>query len=236
MAGVSARTSACFLSQMTVFNLGEIVINSVLKAIRDRRSSSRFKSTPVNEEKLNAILEAGRWAPSWVNTQPWRFIIIKDEGIKERMSEAVSTFFKLSIRDAPICVAVCVNPEKDSFHFIEDGATATQNMALAAQSIGLSTSWIGVFSLRNEKNSSEKKLKEILGVPKEWRLISILPLGVPESKETSTRKELSTILDFNRFVIKKEHKSELESREELLVEKEKVREPESSRELERALV
>jgi nitroreductase len=221
---------------MTVFNLGEIVINSVLKAIRDRRSSSRFKSTPVDEEKLNVILEAGRWAPSWANTQPWRFIIIKDEGIKERMSEAVSTFFKSSIKDAPICVAVCVNPKKDSFHFIEDGATATQNMALAAQSIGLSTSWIGVFSLRNEKNSSEKKLKEILGVPKEWRLISILPLGVPELKETSARKELSTILDFNRFVIKEEHKSELESREELLDETEKVREPESSRELERALV
>ena len=152
------------------------------------------------------------------------------------MSEAVSTFFKSSIKDAPICVAVCVNPKKDSFHFIEDGATATQNMALAAQSIGLSTSWIGVFSLRNEKNSSEKKLKEILGVPKEWRLISILPLGVPELKETSARKELSTILDFNRFVIKEEHKSELESREELLDETEKVREPESSRELERALV
>jgi nitroreductase len=221
---------------MTVFNLGEIVINSVLTAIRDRRSSSGFKSTPVDEEKLNAILEAGRWAPSWANTQPWRFIIIKDEGIKKRMSAAVSTFFKLSIRDAPICVAVCVNPKKDSFHFIEDGATATQNMALAAQSIGLSTSWIGVFSLRNEKNSSEKKLKEILSVPKEWRLISILPLGIPELKETSTRKEFSTILDFNRFVIKEEHKSQLESREELLVEKEKVREPESSRELERALV
>jgi nitroreductase len=221
---------------MTVFNLGEIVINSVLKAIRDRRSSSGFKSTPVDEEKLNAILEAGRWAPSWANTQPWRFIKIKDEGIKERMSEAVSTFFKSSIKDAPICVAVCVNPEKDSFHFIEDGTTATQNMALAAQSIGLSTSWIGVFSLRNEKNSSEKKLKEILGVPKEWRLISILPLGVPELKETSTRKELSTILDFDRFVIKEEHKSELESREELLDKTEKVREPESSRELERALV
>jgi nitroreductase len=221
---------------MAVINLGEIVNNSVLKAIRDRRSSSGFKSTPVDEEKLNVVLEAGRWAPSWANTQPWRFIIIKDEGIKERMSEAVSTFFKSSIKDAPTCVAVCVDPKKDSFHFIEDGTTATQNMALAAQSIGLSTSWIGVFSLHNEKNSSEKKLKEILGVPKEWRLISVLPLGVSELKETSTRKELSTMLDFNCFVIKEEYKSKKESREKPLDETEKVREPESSRELERALV
>ncbi len=152
------------------------------------------------------------------------------------MSEAVSTFFKLSIEDAPICVAVCVNPKKDSFHFIEDGTTATQNMALAAHSIGLSTSWIGVFSLHNEKNSTENKLKEILEVPKEWRLISILPLGVPKLKETKTRKELSMLLDLNHFIIRKEHKSEIEVGEKLSAEIEKMREPESARELERSLV
>ena len=210
--------------------------NSVLKAIRDRRSSSGFKSTQVDEKKLNAVLEAGRWAPSWANTQPWRFITITDERTKERMSEAVSTFYKIVIKDAPICIAVCVNPKKDPFHFIEDGTTATQNMALAAHSLGLGTSWIGVFSLRDEKNSSEKKLKKILDVPKEWRLISILPIGVPKFKETKTRKELYTILSVNHFAIEEERESELESRKSLSVEKEKAHEPESARELERALV
>ena len=210
--------------------------NSVLKAIRDRRSSSGFKSTQVDEKKLNAVLEAGRWAPSWANTQPWRFIMITGERTKERMSEAVSTFYKIVIKDAPICIAVCVNPKKDPFHFIEDGTTATQNMALAAHSLGLGTSWIGVFSLRDEKNSSEKKLKKILDVPKEWRLISILPIGVPKFKETKTRKELYTILSVNHFAIEEERESELESRKSLSVEKEKAHEPESARELERALV
>ena len=210
--------------------------NSVLKAIRDRRSSSGFKSTQVDEKKLNAVLEAGRWAPSWANTQPWRFIMITGERTKERMSEAVSTFYKIVIKHAPICIAVCVNPKKDPFHFIEDGTTATQNMALAAHSLGLGTSWIGVFSLRDEKNSSEKKLKKILDVPKEWRLISILPIGVPKFKETKTRKELYTILSVNHFAIEEERESELESRKSLSVEKEKAHEPESARELERALV
>ena len=212
------------------------MINPVLKVIRDRRSSVWLKSTPIDDEKINAVLEAGRWAPSWTNMQPWRFIVVKDQGIKERMSSVVPTFFSLSIKDAPICIAVCVNPKEDSFHYIEDGTTATQNMSLAAQSLGLSTSWIGVFSLHNEKNSSERKLKEILKIPKEWRLISILPLGTPKFKETKTRKALSEIVDWNYFMIREEHKSKLEEKAKPSAEIQKTREPESARELERALV
>ena len=173
------------------------MLNPVLKVIRDRRSTVNFKSTPVTDEKVDAILEAGRWAPSWTNTQPWRFIVVRDEKIKEKMSNAVSTFFRISVKEAPLCVAVCVNPEVDPFHFVEDGTTATQNMALAAQSLGLSTSWIGVFSFRDEKNSTERKVKEILKIPKKWRLISILPVGIPKSEQLKNRKDLSELFDLS---------------------------------------
>jgi nitroreductase len=219
---------------MRLFNLGEIMINPVLKTIRDRRSIVRFKSTPIDDEKAKAVLEAGRWAPSWMNMQPWRFITVKDEGVKERLSNIVPTFFNLSIRDAPICIVVCVNPKEDPYHFIEDGTTATQNMALAAQSLGLGTSWIGVFSLDNEKSSAERKLKELLGIPKEWRVMSILPLGTPEFKEDKTRKELSKLLDFDRFRIREERKSKLEEKEKPLPEIREIPEPVSARELEHA--
>jgi nitroreductase len=212
------------------------VVNPVLKAIKNRRSSVRFKSTPLDDEKLDIVLEAGQWAPSWMNSQPWRFIIVKDERIMERMSRAVSTIFSLGIKDAPVCIVVCVNPKEDSFHYIEAGTTATQNMALAAQSLGLSTSWIGVFSLRNEKNSSERKLKEILQIPKEWRLISILPIGVPRFKEAKTRKNLHEISDLNHFVVRKEQTSELKPKEQPQLDTHKMREPSSARDIERALV
>ena len=180
------------------------MLNPVLKTIRDRRNDVSFKSTPISDQNLDAILEAGRWAPSWTNTQPWRFIVVKDEMIKEKMSDAVSTFFRIGIREAPLCIAVCVSQELDPFHFVEDGTTATQNMALAAQSLGLSTSWIGVYSMRNEKNSSERKVKEILKIPKEWRLVSILPVGLPRSKHSGKRKELSEMVNFNEFEVKEE--------------------------------
>jgi len=212
------------------------MINPVLEAIRNRRSNIRFKSTPIENDKVKAVLEAGRWAPSWTNVQPWRFIVIKDTEKKERMSSAVSTFFSLTVKDAPIVIAVCVNPEKDPFHFVEDGTTATQNMALAAQSLELSTSWIGVFSLRDEKHSTERKLKEILDIPKEWRLISLLPLGVSTFKETKTRKGLSDIVEFDCFTTRDEYKSELEAINKPSEEIRKILEPVSVRDLQRGTV
>ena len=212
------------------------MINPVLEVIRDRRSNVRFNSTPIENEKVNAVLEAGRWAPSWTNVQPWRFIVVKDQTKKERMSGAVSTFFSLAVKEAPIVIAVCVNPEKDPFHFIEDGTTATQNMALAAQSLELSTSWIGVFSLHDEKHSAERKLKEILDIPKEWRLISLLPLGVSALKETKTRKELSDIVEFDCFTTRDDHKSELEAINRPSPDIQKILEPVSVRDLQRGTV
>jgi nitroreductase len=212
------------------------VTNPVLKAIKDRRSSVRFKSTLIDEKKLNAVLEAGRWAPSWVNTQPWRFIVIKEKEMKEKISNSVSTVFNLSIKEAPVCIAICVNPKEDSFHFIEDGTTATQNMALAAQSLGFSTSWIGVFSLPNERNSTERKLKKILEIPKDWRLISILPLGVPKTKASKTRRGLSELVDLNHFVKREEPESKLETIKKQSTEILRSREPVSAREIEPALV
>jgi nitroreductase len=211
------------------------MLNPVLKAIRDRRSTVNFKPTPVTDENLNAILEAGRWAPSWTNTQPWRFIVIRDEKIKEKMSNALSTFFNISVKEAPLCIAVCVNPEVDSFHFVEDGTTATQNMALAAQSIGLSTNWIGVFSIHDEKNSTERKVKEILKIPKKWRLISILPVGIPKSEQGKKRKDLSALFDLNMFEVREE-KTESVKIEKPLDATQETHVPRSARELEPSIV
>ncbi len=88
------------------------MVNSVLEAIRKRRSVIRFESTTVPDEQIQEILDAGRWAPSWLNNQPWRFILIKDKEIKEKISDLAPTIFKLGMREVPICIAVCVNPEE----------------------------------------------------------------------------------------------------------------------------
>jgi len=179
--------------------LGETMTNSTLEAIKNRRSVLRFETTPIEEEKVQAILEAGRWAPSWLNKQPWKFIVVTDPAIKESLSELAPTVFKLGVREAPVCIVVSVDPNEDPFHFIEDGAAATQNMALAAQSLGLSSCWIGTFKLEEEKKSSEEKIKDILEIPKTHRVISLLPIGTPKHVGEKVRKELSQLIYRNKF-------------------------------------
>jgi len=100
---------------------------------------------------------------------------------------------------APICVVVCVNSEEDPYHFVEDGAVATQNMALTAQSLGLGTSWIGVFDRDDGKSSSENRIKRLLRIPKGWRPISILPVGVPKYSRVKDRKSLLLVISNEVF-------------------------------------
>jgi nitroreductase len=133
------------------------VANEVLDAIRNRRSVLRFEGTPVEEDKVEAILKAGRWAPSWINKQPWSFIVIRDQETKDELSEAVPTTFVQGLKEAPVCIAVTVDANEDPYHPVEDGAAATQNMALAAHSLGLNTSWIGIYDLANQKNSAGRR-------------------------------------------------------------------------------
>jgi len=173
--------------------------NPVLEAVRNRRSVIRFETVPVGEEKIQAILEAGRWAPSWLNKQPWKFIVITDPGVKERVSEFAPTIFSLAIKEAPVCIAVCVDSKEDPYHFIEDAAAATQNMALAAHSQGLGSCWIGVFNLEGAKDSAEAKIREILDVPRDFRLISLLPIGIPKYTPEKDRKKLSEIVYWGRL-------------------------------------
>ena len=175
------------------------MVNATLDTIKKRRSITNFLSKSVEDKVLQAVLEAGRWTPSWLNKQPWKFIVVSNEAIRLHASSIVPSVFSSAIKMAPVFIAICVNPESDPYHYIEEGAAATQNMALAAHSLGLGTIWIGAFSLADEKDSTERKLKDLLRIPKKWRLISLLPLGYPKFKGSKTRKELKDIVDWDYF-------------------------------------
>ncbi len=179
--------------------LGEPMANPVLEATKNRRSVTRFETSPIEEKKIQAILEAGRWAPSWLNKQPWRFTVVTNPSIKESLSKFAPTIYKLGVQEAPVCIVVSVDPNEDPFHFIEDGAAATQNMALAAHALGLGSCWIGIFNLEGEKESTEEKIKNTLEIPKTHRVISLLPIGIPKYVKEKDRKELSQLVYRNKF-------------------------------------
>lgn len=169
--------------------------NLVLKAIKERRSILNFKDEDLSQEEIATVLEAGRWAPSFANLQPWRFLVIRDENKKEQLYEDVGevTFFRKGLLDAPAIIAIAVNQDEDPDHYIEAGAVATQNMSLAAHSIGLSSYWIGIFDIAENRKSAEEKVKDTLELSDDFRVIALLPLGKSDQQEQGKRKELDEI-------------------------------------------
>jgi len=101
----------------------------ILELIKTRRSIRKYKTAPVSEEEINKILEAGRWAPSADNSQPWRFIVLRSQEVRKKLADTLTWGRFLS--QAPMGIAVVVNP-RASNHPVEDGAAATQNMLLEA--------------------------------------------------------------------------------------------------------
>ena len=140
---------------------------------------------------MERILEAARWAPSASNSQPWSFVILEDEGIRKEIAEA-TTYGKF-LADAPCGIAVVIDPSRSN-HPIEDGAVATQNMLLATNALGLGACWIGSYG-----STYENRVKEILKIPREKRLLSIVSLGYPDEFSKSTRKKPEEIIFTDRY-------------------------------------
>ena len=167
-------------------------MNEVLEAIKSRRTIRRFKPNPIDEEKLHMILEAGRWAPSFSNLQPWRFIVIKDQDLKNALDKAArESVLHLGINEAPVVILVCVDRRIDPLHAIETGAAATQNMTLAAYSLGLGAGWIGIWG-----TEAEAAIQKIFKLSETTRVVSLLPIGNPAEFPQSDRKPLEEFIQF----------------------------------------
>ena len=111
----------------------------------------KFTPEPVSDELIEKILEAGRWAPSGLNNQPWRFAVIRDAGLRQAISEL--THYPKIVLAAQVLIAVFLDTEK-SYHREKDiqaiGA-CLQNMLLEAHSLGLGAVWLGEIIRSNEQ-------------------------------------------------------------------------------------
>lgn len=167
-------------------------MNAVLKAIEGRRTIRRFKADPIGEEPLRCILEAGRWAPSFSNLQPWKFLVVKDKMLREALDRtAKESVLHWGIHQAPVVILVCVDRRIDPLHTIEAGAAATQNMALAAFSLGLGSGWIGIMG-----TDAEAAIQKLFRLPETIRIVSLLPVGFPEETPTMSRRPLEELTEF----------------------------------------
>ncbi len=167
-----------------------------LKAIRNRRSIRKYKSNDVSEQDLFTILEAGRWAPSASNKQPWHFIIIRDKEMRKKLSDIHD--YGRFMKESPVVFVVLGDPSKHPRFHLADPHQAVQNMLLAAYSLGLATCWMGV-----RDTNLEPQFREVLGVPENLRVICSISLGYGDQERSSTRFPLEDITSWEKYGAKK---------------------------------
>ncbi|MEW5721895.1 MAG: nitroreductase family protein [Thermodesulfobacteriota bacterium] len=163
--------------------------NLVIAAIRTRRSVRKFTGEPVSGEELEAVLEAGRWAPSGMNNQPWRFVIV--ESAEKKAELAGLTHYGGIVRGAAVLVAVfldrsaCYDTVKDH----QAAGACLENMLLAAHALGLGAVWLGEI-LRNAD-----RVRDVLGLGRDLELQAVVALGRPERRDqASSRRPLSELI------------------------------------------
>jgi nitroreductase len=163
--------------------------SKVIDTILSRRSVREFTETPVSREKIETILNAGRWAPSGLNNQPWRFITVRKKDTIMQVSEC--THYTKVVAGAPLLIAVYLDRD-NSYNYTKDvqavGA-AIQNMLLASCELGLGAVWLGEILKQGDRVNS------ILECPESFELMAVLAIGTPVPKErTSPRKELKELV------------------------------------------
>ncbi len=181
-----------------------------LEAIKTRRSIRKFSDQPVEPEKLQAVLEAVRQAPSWSNLQCWQLVIVESQESRDKISELsfVESFFatygyktnpaQKALAQAPVVIIACADPVKsgnlhDQQYYLADMGIASENLMLAAHDQGLGTVFVGVYH--------EEQIKALLGIPDNIKIVGLFPLGYPagEVKGGPSRKQLSDFVHYGKW-------------------------------------
>jgi len=165
----------------------------------------KYKDDPVPEEKLQKVLEAIQWAPSWVNFQVWEVVVVDDPETREALQGCVPVTNpgRKGIGQAPIVLAVCGRSGKSGYYkdtpvtvhgdwVMFDLGIACQNACLAAWAEGLGTLHLGWLD--------HDKAGEILGLPPDVKVYELIPLGFPAKEgKAPPRRAIGEFAHRNRF-------------------------------------
>jgi nitroreductase len=175
---------------------------NVLEAIRMRRSVREYSTKPLPPEVLSQMRQALRAAPSACNFQPWRFVMVTDPQQRRKLAQAANG--QMWMADAPVTVVACGLADQaykkmgGRGNSVEvDVAIAVDHLTLAAVDGGLGTCWIGAFD--------EKKVKRLLDIPAEVKVVAITPLGYPARAglnrplEDRRRKDETELFSMERY-------------------------------------
>lgn len=163
-----------------------------IEVIKTRRSIRIYKDAPIPRGELEQIVDAARFAPTARGTEPWEFIVITEEPTLKKIAELAEN--GRFIAAAASCIAVFC---QDTKYYLEDGCAATQNILLAATSLGIASCWVA-----GDKKPYCSQMNKLLNVPPAFKLVSLISLGYPESRSSSQpaqKRPLSALLHWEKF-------------------------------------
>jgi nitroreductase len=178
----------------------------LMELIRARRSVRRYAERAVERSEIEECLEAARLAPSAENAQPWRFVVVDNPQVKERLAAAAFSGVYRPTRfaaKAPAIVAVLAKPDiianrlgraiQGTKYYLIDCGIACQQFVLRATELGLGVCYIGWYSKRG--------VRRVLQVPRSHDIVVLLAVGYPsgEPHKQRPRKELYDLVSYNRF-------------------------------------
>ena len=158
-----------------------------LEAIRKRRSVREYTGDAIPRKDLETIVDAGRLAATGSNKQPWDFIVVTERTMIEQLKVAAQWMDK-----AGAIIAVVMDPS--SRWWIEDGAAAVENMLIASTALGYGSCWLEGYTLPREE-----EFKELLDVPEDKRLLTLVPIGVPVEWPAREKRLLEEVLHWERY-------------------------------------
>ena len=153
--------------------------HTFMDILTTRRSVRKYKNESIPKEKIEKILQAGLISPSGRNRRPWELIVVEDKEVLKKLSVARDHGASM-LEGARAAIIVFANPELTDV-WTEDCCIVMSNMHLMATALGIGSCWIqGRLRVSSDGRTTEDYIKELLGVPENYKLEAMLSLGIPD--------------------------------------------------------
>lgn len=161
-------------------------ISNMIETIENRHSHRDFEERDVEEEVIKEILKAASYSPSARAAYPWSLIVVRDKETRKALSKV--TPYAGFIAESPVAIVVA---SEETREWIEDCSIVAEHIQLEATEQGLGSCWAHMISHEDESRDSEKVVKELLSLPKDYRVLCAIALGYPsEEKPPHEESEL----------------------------------------------
>lgn len=166
-----------------------------LELLKGRRSIRKYKSTPVEPEKLEKCLEAACWAPSASNKQPWEFLIVTDKATRKKLAD-FHPYGKF-VAESPLVFIPLTNSTIHAKYHQSDTALATLQFMIEAHALDLGTCWAGVIG-----TDFEPKIKALLKIPEHLQVLALVAVGYADETRSSSRKPQEELIHRESYGLK----------------------------------